>query len=140
MCCSIRSGVNEFLDEVDTIPRVAVDALAKRGIRQTHDSKYTFSRDLKQRITSLYGYPTEVIKEFASKIDCPHLVIKATRHPERWKIEEDAVNNIRNVYKQTNTDNYVEATVEGNHAIHLTDPESTWLHIQEFLTKHNHRL
>ena len=81
-----------------------------------------------------------MIQEFALKITCPHLVIKATRHPERWKIEEDAVNTIRNVYKQTNTDNYVEATVAGNHAIHLTDPESTWLHIQEFLTKHNHRL
>lgn len=136
----LRIGVNEFLDETDTISRDAVDALAVRGIRKTENSKYIFSRDLKQRIVSLYGYPTEMIKEFARKITCPHLVIKATRHPERWKIEEEPVNVIRSVYKETNPHNYVEDTVDGNHAIHLTHPENVWLTIQSFLAKHQHKL
>ena len=133
-------GVNEFLDETDTISREAVDALAVRGIRKTDDSKYVFSRDLKQTIVSLYGYPTETIEEYARKITCPHLVILATRHPERWKIEEEHVNAIRNVYKQTNPQNYGEETVDGNHAIHLTHPENVWLAIQSFLIKHQHKL
>ena len=133
-------GVNEFLDETDTISREAVDALAVRGIRKTDDSKYEFSRDIRQTIVSLYGYPTETIKEYARKITCPHLVILATRHPERWKIEEEHVNAIRNVYKETNLQNYVEEIVDGNHAIHLTHPENVWLAIQSFLTKHQHKL
>ena len=117
-----------------------MDALAVRGIKETDDSKYTFSRDIKQRIVSLYGYPTNVIKEFAQKIKCPHLVIKATRHPERWMVEEDHVKEIIKVYKQCNPDNFVEETVDGNHAIHLTHPENVWNAIALFLKKHQHKL
>ena len=113
-----------------------MDALAARGIKETADSKYIFSRDLKERVTSLYGYPTDVIKEFAQKIKCPHLIVKATRHPERWKVEEEAVNVIRNVYRESNPGNYVEETVEGNHAIHLTDPDKVWLKIEAFLANY----
>ena len=134
------SGVNEFVDEIDTIPTNAVDALAVRGIKKTCDEKYIFTRDLKQRVASLYGYPTDVIKEFAQKIKCPHLIIKATRHPERWKIEEEDVNIIRNAYKDSNVDNFKEATVDGNHAIHLTNPENVYCAIEKFLANERHKL
>ena len=132
--------MNEFLDEVDTIPTNAVDALAVRGIAETNDGKYIFTRDLKQRVASLYGYPTDVIKEFAQKITCPHLIIKATRHPERWKIETEEVNIIRNAYKDTNGDNFQEETVDGNHAIHLTHPENVYRAIEKFLKNEKHKL
>ena len=132
--------MNEFLDEVDTIPIPAVDALAVRGITQMDDGRYKFSRDLKQRVSSLYGYQTDVIKEFAAKVKCPHLIIKATRHPERWKVEEEDVNIIRNVYKESNGNNFKEETVDGNHAIHLTHPENVYTAIETFLTNEKHKL
>jgi len=136
----LRKGVNEFLDEIDTIPIPAVDALAVRGITQMDNGRYTFTRDLKQRVSSLYGYPTDVIKEFAIKVKCPHLIIKATRHPERWKVEEEEVNIIRDAYKESNGNNFKEETVDGNHAIHLTHPENVYKAIETFLTNEKHKL
>ena len=136
----LRKGVNEFLDEVDTIPTNAVDALAVRGITETSDGKFIFTRDLKQRVASLYGYPTEVIKEFAQKIKCPHLIIKATRHPERWKVEAEDVDIIRNTYMDSNFENFREETVDGNHAIHLTNPENVYSAIEKFLGTEKHKL
>ena len=133
-------GVNDFVDEVDTISTDAIDSLAKRGITKTADSKYIFTRDLKQRILSLYGYPTDVIVQFAKRVKCPHLVIKATRHPERWKFEQEPVNSITNVYKNTNCDNFCISEVDGNHALHLTHPENVWQAIESFLTTKKHKL
>ena len=132
--------MNEFLDEIDTIPIPAVDALAVRGITKMDNGRYTFTRDLKQRVSSLYGYPTDVIKEFAIKVKCPHLIIKATRHPERWKVEEEEVNIIRDAYKESNGNNFKEETVDGNHAIHLTHPENVYKAIETFLTNEKHKL
>ena len=132
--------MNEFVDEIDTIHIPAVDALAVRGITQMDNGRYTFTRDLKQRVSSLYGYPTDVIKEFAIKVKCPHLIIKATRHPERWKVEEEEVNIIRDAYKESNGNNFKEETVDGNHAIHLTHPENVYKAIETFLTNEKHKL
>ena len=125
---------------MDTISGDAVDALASRGIRKIDEAKYIFTRDLKQTILSLYGYPTDVIMQFAQRVKCPHLVIKATRYPERWKSEEEPVDIIRKVYEKSNSNNFYVAVVEGNHAIHLTHPENVWLAIQPFLSKYKHKL
>ena len=117
-----------------------MDCLASRGIQKIDNSKYIFTRDLKQRILSLYGYSTDVIMEFAERVKCPHLIIKATRYPERWKIEEDPVDIIRKVYEKSNPSHFYVEVVEGNHALHLTHPENVWLSINPFLLKYKHKL
>ena len=131
------SGVNHFVGEEGTISNEAVDALASRGIRELSDSKLIFTRDLRHRIRSLYGYPTELIAQFAMHVKCPHLVIKATRHGP-WPMDDIDV--IRKVYEEHNSANFNVEIVEGNHAVHLTNPEDVWLAIQRFLLKYNNKL
>lgn len=58
--------------------RESAEILLERGMRRIDDSDaYVFTRDLRHRAGSLYGYTTDAIKEFASHIKCPHLIVKA---------------------------------------------------------------
>ena len=49
--------------------------MLKRGLKQSGDG-FVFTRDLRHRVPSLYGFVDEYLEEFAKNISCPHLLIK----------------------------------------------------------------
>ena len=50
--------------------------ILKRGLKQSGDGGFVFTRDLRHKIPSLYGFLDEYLEEFAKNIKCPHLLIK----------------------------------------------------------------
>ena len=49
--------------------------ILKRGLKQA-GAGFVFTRDLRHKIPSLYGFLDEYLEEFAKNISCPHLLIK----------------------------------------------------------------
>jgi hypothetical protein len=90
---------------------------------------------LRQKAGSLYGYTTDAIKEFASHIKCPHLIVKA----DGGSLYEDrnVAMEVVEVYKHSNPDNFVYSEVHGSHHIHLNDAQVVWEAIEPFLQKHS---
>merc|ERR1712228_1061018 len=91
----------------------------KRGLVSCSGNTLNFSYDLKHRQRSLYGLHPEYLKEFASRIHCPHLLIKV-READNGDIGE-LNNSILDIYRRNKKFRYVE--VEGSHHVHLNHPE-----------------
>lgn len=107
--------------------------LLERGLKKAQDGKedsWEFTRDLKHRITSLYGYPQEVMRTVAAEVKCPHLIIKAKQGNLYEPLEN--VTEILEIYARTNP-LFRKVEVDGNHHVHLNSPENVWPEIQTFL-------
>ena len=52
--------------------------MLKRGLKQSGDG-FVFTRDLRHKVPSLYGFTEEYLEEFAKNLSCPHLLIKVVR-------------------------------------------------------------
>lgn len=64
----------------------AADTLLKRGLRKSACGEgFVFTRDLKNHLKGLYGYPFEIWSKFAESIQCPHLIITAATQPEYFQ-------------------------------------------------------
>ena len=98
------------------------------------DDKYIFTRDVRLYQKSLYGLTNDVIKEFTKRIQCPHLIIFATKcsgfEPE------DNIRLILKEYEENNMQNFVLEKVDTNHHGHLTEPEKVAPVIKRFLDKY----
>ena len=97
------------------------------------NSLYAFTRDLRQRAGSLYGYTTDAIKEYAAHIKSPHLIVKAdggSLYEER-----EVAMAVLDVYKKVNP-KFVYAEVHGSHHVHLNSAQVVWDQIEPFLRKY----
>ena len=110
----------------------SAEILLQRGLKRIEEDKdqWEFTRDLKHRVGSLYGYPQEVIKHLGTQVKCPHLVIKA-QNGRLYETEEN-VQEMLEVYKTTNPQ-FKLVHVPGNHHVHLNSSEVVWPEIQAFL-------
>lgn len=121
------------------VTRESAIVLLKRGTQPVNpedpNSEVVFTRDLRQRIGSLYGYDTDVIKEFASHIKCPHLIVKG-KGGSLYENESEA-NAVLDVYRTSNQENFVYTVVEGSHHVHLNEPQNVWAAIKPFLEKYS---
>ena len=117
----------------ESITMASAKILLKRGLRKAsedNDDVWEFTRDLKHRIASLYGYPQEVMKAMAAEVKCPHLIVKSLEG-SLYEAEQNA-REVLDIYKSTNPQfKYVE--VAGNHHVHLNNPDHVWPEIQAFL-------
>ena len=52
--------------------------MLKRGLKRSGDG-FVFTRDLRHKVPSLYGFTDEYLEEFAKNLSCPHLLIKVVR-------------------------------------------------------------
>merc|ERR1712176_152081 len=75
-----------FLHGDEALTPAAASHLVERGLSPCQGDTFNFSYDLKHRQRSLYGLHPEYLTEFASKICCPHLLIKAK---EKDTVEDD---------------------------------------------------
>lgn len=117
------------------VTRESAVILLKRGMKPIDEndpeSPYLFTRDLRQKAGSLYGYTTDAIKEFASHVKCPHLIVKA----DGGSLYEnrDVAMEVLDVYKKSNPENFVYSEVQGSHHVHLNSAEVVWKAIKPFL-------
>lgn len=118
----------------ESITENSAKILLKRGLKKHEESEdpdsWEFTRDLRHRVTSLYGYPQEVMRRISSEIKCPHLIVKA-KQGNLYELPEN-VKECLDIYKDSNP-LFRKVDVEGNHHVHLNTPENVWPHIEDFL-------
>jgi len=125
---------NMFLgtDEQHTqITQEAVETLMKRGLEKMDDG-YTWSADLRLRIPTAFNMTEDMSQEFASKVQCPHLVIKASYGPKY--MSDETYERLLNVFRKNNA-HFVYREVEGGHHVHLNSPQIVADIINKFLDK-----
>lgn len=105
--------------------------MLKRGLKQSGDG-FVFTRDLRHKVPSLYGFTEEYLEEFAKNLSCPHLLIKASGSPHYEK--EEIIERFLEIYRQN--EQFEMVTVDGSHHVHLNNPERVVPHIVSFLNKY----
>lgn len=138
---SYESALNRLMEGSNQIhgkESITVDSakiLLKRGLKKTADDEgWMFTRDLRHRVASLYGYNHEAVRVFAAGVKCPHLVVRA-KEGNIYEKQEN-IDDILEVYKSTNP-KFREVVVQGNHHVHLNHPENVWPAILAFLEEDN---
>ncbi|XP_067140113.1 serine hydrolase-like protein 2 [Centruroides vittatus] len=111
--------------------------LMKRGIKRLETGKVMFSRDIRIQSVLDSGLAcTEALKAIVSNIQCDLLLIKAKESP--IYTDEESLNEFMGIYK-TKCKSFKLVHVEGNHFVHLNNPERVAPIINPFLlnTKSN---
>jgi len=113
-----------------SINNEAAEVLMRRGATQNEEGGYFFSRDIRHVIPSISGYTADQHAEYAKKLTCPLLLLKAKNGP---LYEDKAIyDEFINIYRQHSQGfEYVE--VEGTHHVHLVNPENVAQQINQFL-------
>ena len=140
-------------NETEQISEESVRTLMKRGLVETEDgSGYTWSADLRLRVPTAFNMDHDMTEEFASKVSCPHLVIKARDSPkymsdedydkllkvckyyEMINIVDNDIYNYSQIFRKNNP-NFVYRELEGGHHLHLNTPQPVAQIINKFLAK-----
>ncbi|CAB3236605.1 unnamed protein product [Arctia plantaginis] len=134
-------GYDEMIDIVcdaykGSISRENCKILMKRGMTPTpaHTKKqgYLFKRDLKLKVSGLAMMSIETALEYASKVKCKVLNIRALPG-QRWE-KLDYYLSVIEKLKETAEVQYVE--VEGTHHVQLEAPQNIASIIEEFLEEY----
>ena len=114
-----------------SIDELAADVLMKRGTKKNSDGSIYYSRDIRHVIPSFTGSTVDQQAEFAKRIRCPLLMIKALNGPMyEGKAAQDE---FLQIYRENNPA-FEFAEVEGTHHVHLVRPENVAEKIGKFLT------
>ena len=82
---------------------------------------------------SLYGFTDDVTKEFAKRIQCPHLIILATKCTGFEPQEK--ITSILKEYEENNKQNFVLQKIDTTHHGHLTEPEKVAPVVKRFVDR-----
>lgn len=118
-----------FMHGKDNVTEEAAKIMLTRGAKQV-EGGWMFTRDRRHQLTSLYGLPADFLKEFASKIQCPHLLIKAKS--QTYDVEEL---NTAVLALYSGNPRYQYQAVQGSHHVHLNSPELVAPTIATFLRR-----
>ncbi|KAL6448469.1 hypothetical protein ACFW04_000406 [Cataglyphis niger] len=116
-----------------SITKEGAEILMKRGMQQAYtQGKYYFSRDPKLKVAILGMFSLDLVLEYASRIKCAYLNIRAVpgmkfEQPENY---QKVLDNIKLVAKK-----FEYHEVKGTHHVHLNEPEKIAPIITNFLQK-----
>lgn len=126
-------GAN-FIAGDGALSEASARVLMERGSRKSDcGTGVVFTRDLRHRIPSLYGFHSDFQKEFATQIKCPHLLLKA--NDSMSYDTEERNQSILGIYSTNPLYEYKE--VEGGHHVHLNSPQNVGPIIDNFMKKNN---
>jgi pimeloyl-ACP methyl ester carboxylesterase len=118
----------ESTDAVDRLVKATRNSLTsdsakillKRGSRLNKDEKFSFTRDLRLRSPSILRFSRDQCFSLLSEIRCPLLIVKAKDAP--WFEAKEVCLKAIDIYKQ-HCSSFEFAEFDGNHFIHLNEPE-----------------
>ena len=114
-----------------SISKESVETLMSRGLVKTPDgSGYTWSADLRLRTPIVFNAVEEITEEFGSRVECPHLLIKATEASKF--MTDDSYDKILKVFKDGNP-HFQYSELPGGHHLHLNTPKIVAPVISKFL-------
>jgi len=127
----INAAVERLIKGTDNALTVeTAKILMKRGTTRTADGKYSFSRDFRVKSRPTLGLTIEKCLEVITEIRSPVLFIKAKNSPWYWPPE--ICQQALDIYKSS-CPTFLNVTLEGDHFIHLNEPEKVAGMINQFL-------
>lgn len=114
----------------DSITEEAAKVLLKRGSVKYPNGLYAFNYDPKLKTPNILGMTFDQQKEFANRLNCELMIIKASDGPYYEKKED--YNEIMKIYEK-NTKKFIYKVVKGTHHVHLNNPEIIAPLIGEFI-------
>ncbi|GLV44522.1 uncharacterized protein CBL_10327 [Carabus blaptoides fortunei] len=99
----------------------------------TDPSKYYFTRDSRLKVGTLVGFQHDDLLEYAKRIKCPMLFIKAADGPyfENKQNYDDVVQVL-----ETHNKCFQHASVPGTHHVHINNPERVAPLVLDFFDKY----
>jgi len=128
----------ESTDAVDRLVKATRNSLTaesakillKRGSKINEDESYSFTRDLRLRSPSILRFSRDQCFTLLSEIRCPLLIVKARDAP--WFEAKETCLKAIEIYKK-NCSSFEFAEFDGNHFIHLNEPEKIADTVSRFL-------
>lgn len=113
-----------------SISEEAAKILLKRGSVKYSNGLYSFNYDPKLKTANILGMTFDQQKEFANRLKCELMIIKAS-NGSLYEKKED-YDEIISIYKKK-AHNFVFKMVEGTHHVHLNNPEVIAPLIEQFM-------
>ena len=137
-------ALNKGFGYEGNMTRDGVDCLFPRAVRQLcQEDHYVFTRDMRLYviISSIQTFTLDVLLDFASNIDCPHLIVRCKRGLDAGSEERrEAVQPVLDQYRRSNTGFRLEE-IDSTHHAHLTEPEcvAAVVNRSAFFTKNSYK-
>lgn len=131
-------ALNKGFGYEGNMTRDGVDCLFPRAVRPlvgSNPDQYVFTRDMRLYviISSIQTFTKDVLLDFASNIDCPHLIVRCRRGLDAGSDDRrEAVQPVLDQYVKSNTRFRLEE-VDSTHHAHLTEPETVASAVNKFL-------
>lgn len=120
-CYEFHSIVDKLVKGYDSsITEEAAKVLLKRGSVKYPNGLYSFSHDPRLKIPNLLGMTFDQQKEFANRLNCELMIIKASSGPF-YESKEDYDEILKIYEKKAKT--FVYKMVEGTHHVHMNNPD-----------------
>lgn len=116
-----------------SLTRSAAIRLMARGAKESSNEagRYVFTRDPRLKLMRFLFYTPDVSIQIADRIKCPWLFVKASQSVFHSRADQlDII--VKKMEKKTN---FEIVTVEGEHHVHLNDPERVCGAVSEFLLR-----
>ncbi|XP_045111576.1 probable serine hydrolase [Portunus trituberculatus] len=113
-----------------SITEEAAKILLKRGSIKHSNGLYSLNYDLTLKTGNIFGMTFEQQKEFAYRLNCELMIIKATGGPIYEKQED--YDEMKSIYNKS-AKKFIYKEVEGTHHVHLNDPQVIAPLIAEFI-------
>jgi len=131
--CGRAFMASNLINGLGSISKESVETLMTRGLVEVPDgSGYTWSADLRLRIPTAFNMVQEITEEFGSKVECPHLMIKATEASKY--MSDESFEKLLKVFSNNNP-HFQYRELPGGHHLHLNTPELVAPIINKFLDK-----
>lgn len=121
-------GSSESLSE-DSVPHLLRRAICRSAI---HPDQFYFTRDSRLKQMAFELMPQQMSLELGSKINVPHLCIKADKSP--YYEPKEAFYEVVDLLKKTNP-KFEYVKVDGTHHVHLADPGKVSGKLSELILK-----
>lgn len=120
-CYEFQSIVDKLVKGYNSsITEEAAKTLLKRGSVKHENNLYSFNYDLRLKTANLLGMTFDQQKEYANRLSCELMIIKASNGPFYEKKED--YDEIINIYEKR-AKKFVYRLVEGTHHVHINNPE-----------------
>jgi len=131
--CGRAFMASNLINGLGSISKESVETLMTRGLVEVPDgSGYTWSADLRLRIPTAFNMVQDITEEFASKVECPHLLVKGTEGSKY--MSDESFDKLLKVFRQNNP-HFQYREVPGGHHLHMNTPELVAPIINKFLEK-----
>ncbi|CAH1272988.1 SERHL2 [Branchiostoma lanceolatum] len=125
-------ALNKLLQGNAWVTRKSGAVLLERGTREV-EGGLVYTRDLNLKTLAFFSLTAEQSEELVKGVKCPVLLLSATERlaPPEYDLERSQ--RFLPLFK-ANSSQFTELQIEGNHHVHLNNPERLAPHISAFFT------